>query len=129
MLLILIHIMFYLINQLIKAMSYIYDRPKKRFDWVQSVAETLPSKHETLNQCWVDVGPSPTTLGQRQPSIGSTYRVCWVSFKFCFTNDGANATRSDHLWFIEEIYPGYIACVCLATIKSPSRSRAPSRSS
>ena len=29
-----------------------------------------PSKHETLNQCWADVGPALQTLGQHQPSIG-----------------------------------------------------------
>ena len=36
-------------------------------------------KHETLNRCWVDVGPPSTTLIQHQPSIGSTSRVCWGS--------------------------------------------------
>ena len=35
-----------------------------------------PSKHETLNQCWADVGPAAQTLGQNQPSIGSMSRVC-----------------------------------------------------
>ena len=34
-----------------------------------------PSKHETLNQCWADVGPASQTLGQQQPSIGSMPRV------------------------------------------------------
>ena len=34
----------------------------------------LPSKHETLNQSLVDVGPSSTTLAQHQPNIGSMYR-------------------------------------------------------
>ena len=38
----------------------------------------LPSKHETLNQCWFDVGPSSPTLGQHQINIGSTSRVCWM---------------------------------------------------
>ena len=40
----------------------------------------LPNKHETLNQCWVDVGTLPTTLAQHQPRIDSTYRVCWESW-------------------------------------------------
>ena len=35
-----------------------------------------PSKHETLNQCWADVGPAAQTLGQHQPSIGSMSCVC-----------------------------------------------------
>ena len=36
-----------------------------------------PSKHETLTQCWVDVGPSSTTLDHHQLNIGSTSRICW----------------------------------------------------
>ena len=37
---------------------------------------TLPSKHETLNQCWFDVAPPPsTTLAQHQINIRST---SWV---------------------------------------------------
>ena len=31
---------------------------------------TYPSKHKTLNQCWVDIGPSSKTLAQHQLSIG-----------------------------------------------------------
>ena len=31
-----------------------------------------PSKHETLNQCWADVGSASQTSAQHQPSIGST---------------------------------------------------------
>ena len=38
-------------------------------------AEKSPSKQETLNQCWVDAGPSSTTLGQHQLSIDSTSLV------------------------------------------------------
>ena len=34
------------------------------------------SKHETLNQCWADVGPASQMLGQHQPSIGSMSGVC-----------------------------------------------------
>ena len=36
-----------------------------------------PSKHDTLNHCWFDVGPASATLGQHQTNIGSTYRVHW----------------------------------------------------
>ena len=39
---------------------------------------TSPAK-TTLNQCCVNVGPPSATLGQHQPSIGSTSRVCWVN--------------------------------------------------
>ena len=38
----------------------------------------IPNKHETLNQCWVDVGPTSLTVGQHQPNIGSMSRVCWA---------------------------------------------------
>ena len=31
---------------------------------------THPSKHEVLAQCWADVGPSSTTVGQHQPTLG-----------------------------------------------------------
>ena len=36
-----------------------------------------PSKQETLNQCWFNVGPESETMGQHYISIGSTSRVCW----------------------------------------------------
>ena len=36
-----------------------------------------PSKHDTLNHCWFDVGPASATLGQHQTNISSTYRVHW----------------------------------------------------
>ena len=35
-------------------------------------------KHETMTQCWFDVGPSSTTLAQHQTNIGSTSRACWA---------------------------------------------------
>ena len=38
-----------------------------------------PSKHDTLTQCWVNIGPTSKTAGQHSPSIGSImYRVCWA---------------------------------------------------
>ena len=37
-------------------------------------------KHETLTQCWANVGTPSATLAQHQTSTGSTLRVCWVSF-------------------------------------------------
>ena len=40
-------------------------------------AAKKPSKHKTLNQCWVDVGPPSTTSAQHQPNIGSMSRVRW----------------------------------------------------
>ena len=47
-----------------------------------SISDSLsldPSKHETLNQCWVDVGPPSATLVQHQPNISSMSRVYWDS--------------------------------------------------
>ena len=35
------------------------------------------SKHDTLNQCWVDVGRSSTTLSQHQANIGLMSRAYW----------------------------------------------------
>ena len=35
-----------------------------------------PSKHETLNQCWGNVGPLSTTSGHHWPNIG----ICWGGF-------------------------------------------------
>ena len=37
----------------------------------------LNSKHDTLNQCWFNVGPSATTLVQHKTSFGSMSRVSW----------------------------------------------------
>ena len=39
-----------------------------------------PSKHETFNQCWADIGSASQTLGQQQPSIGLMSRVCRDGF-------------------------------------------------
>ena len=48
------------------------------------VRPELPSEHDTLTQCWVNVGaPSPASP-QHSPSIGSMYRVCWLGVvKWC----------------------------------------------
>ena len=43
----------------------------------------LLSKHDTLNQCWFDIGPSSATLAQHQTSIVSMCRVCWVRWEGC----------------------------------------------
>ena len=37
-----------------------------------------PSKHDTFTQCWINVGPSSTTLGQHWFNIGWMSRVCSV---------------------------------------------------
>ena len=45
-----------------------------------------PCKHETLNQCWADVGPTSATLAQHQPSIGSMSRACWGIYQIlCYS--------------------------------------------
>ena len=41
-----------------------------------ALASALPNKHETLNQCWLNVGPASKTMGQHSANIGS--RVCWA---------------------------------------------------
>ena len=43
-----------------------------------SVWNWLLSKHETLTQCWFNVGPSSTTLAQHWTSIESISCVFWV---------------------------------------------------
>ena len=35
-------------------------------------------EHERLHQYWFDVGPSSNAVGQPQPSIGWTSRICWL---------------------------------------------------
>ena len=47
-----------------------------------------PSKHETFNQCWADVGPAAQMLGQHQPSIGSMSRVCRDRLSQAVTHSG-----------------------------------------
>ena len=37
-----------------------------------------PSKHETLTQCWANVGFSSTTLSQRKPTIDPAMCRCNV---------------------------------------------------
>ena len=36
-----------------------------------------PSKHKTLNQCWLNVGSPYTMPDQHEPNIGSTSLVFW----------------------------------------------------
>ena len=40
--------------------------------------QSVPSKHETLNQCWFNVGPPSTTSAQHWTNIGLMSHVCWV---------------------------------------------------
>ena len=40
---------------------------------------TLLIKHETLIQCWFNVGPALQTLVQHETSTGSMLNVCWGS--------------------------------------------------
>ena len=47
----------------------------------------LTSRHKTLNQCWVNVGPPPTTLDQRLPNIDSTSCVSCVIHGISSTDD------------------------------------------
>ena len=42
----------------------------------------IRSKHKTLNQCWLHVGPASMAVGQNWAWIGSTSCVCWVFIKF-----------------------------------------------
>ena len=49
-----------------------------------STSQQTPSKHETLNQYWFHVGPASQTVAQHETSIGSTFRVCWVTLNVHF---------------------------------------------
>ena len=40
------------------------------------IGVSLPRKHETVTQCWFNVGPPSTTSGQHWTNIGSMYRLC-----------------------------------------------------
>ena len=46
------------------------------------LAHISPSKHETLNQCWVNAGPTSTTSARHWPDIGSMSRVCWAGMRW-----------------------------------------------
>ena len=48
-----------------------------------SICPWQPRKHWTLNQFWLNVGPSSLTLAQHSVKIGSTSRVCWESISEC----------------------------------------------
>ena len=47
-------------------------------DFLLAQFSLYPSKHETLTQCWFNVGPPSARLSQHWTNIGSMYRVCWV---------------------------------------------------
>ena len=49
-------------NSILKMSLYYSVEPKRLSKWNPAITWTYPSKHETLNQCRVDVGPSSTTL-------------------------------------------------------------------
>ena len=40
------------------------------YDWLIWVALMIPSKHETLIQCWLNVEPASKTMGQHLINIG-----------------------------------------------------------
>ena len=43
-----------------------------------------PSKHDTLKQCWFNVGPASQTVGQHLTNIVSMRRVFWTEIKVGF---------------------------------------------
>ena len=43
----------------------------------QRLLLSVPSQHDTLNQCWFNVVPSSVTLAQHWTYIGSLYCFCW----------------------------------------------------
>ena len=42
------------------------------------ISHSTPCEHETLTQCWLDVGPASTTLAQHQAIFGWSPRICCV---------------------------------------------------
>ena len=49
--------------------------------WLQNETKRrVRSNHETLIQCWVDVGLASQTIGWHEPGIGSTSSVCLVAW-------------------------------------------------
>ena len=46
----------------------------------QSWSTFYPSKHDTLTQYWMNVGPPSPTLAQHSPSIWSMYGVFFFFF-------------------------------------------------
>ena len=69
-----------------------------RVCWVQRPCVT--SKHETLTQCWLNVGPPSATLARHQISIGSTPRVCWDLFDHVRSHQDGSPANTKHLYNI-----------------------------
>ena len=59
-----------------------------------AACQQSPSKHETLNQRWVDVGPPSATLAQHQPNVGSTSRIS------CAWTHIPRGNVHFHLWLV-----------------------------
>ena len=57
---------------------------------------TSPRKNEAEAQCRAGVGPSSTTLSQRQPNIRQTPLVCWT-FMICNT----------YPWRVDKVYHSF----------------------
>ena len=95
-----------------------------------------PSKHDTLNQCWLNVGPASKMMAQQSTTIGSTSHVCLDGWQTKFTyivsliirfgcklvrfverrttlgGESIKTHRQDSYDFIlYSIYPIYLICV------------------
>ena len=61
--------------------------PTLKRHWLKlghNIITVLPSKQDTLTQCFLDVGPLSATLAQHSNNFRSTAFVCWVLFSKVF---------------------------------------------
>ena len=69
----------------------------------------LPIEHDTLKQCWFNVGSASQRVGQHKTNINSMCRVCWVvyyvhvltvSVCWALTADRVHSVPTEHKAFV-----------------------------
>ena len=56
--------------------AYMSNKKFQLFDFDSNVTKDhAPSKHDTLTQCWFNVGPASQKVGEHRHNIGLVYRV------------------------------------------------------
>ena len=58
------------------------------------IRDSLPSKRETMNQCWIIVGPSSTMLAQHESTLVTTSCVSWLQCQCRSLTPRRSAARS-----------------------------------
>ena len=72
------------------AIFFIFMNYSRQFNELNIETNNLaaqPSRHETLKQCCLNVGPPSATLAQHSNNIVSTSRACWEALKVPIKTD------------------------------------------